>query len=151
MDIQSIKARFGIIGNAPALNHALSVAEQVSSTDLTVLINGESGVGKEVFSNIIHTLSALKHNPFIAVNYEAIPDGNIDSELSENNAQIQFGQPFVLKHLYNEGNDPEASVRVVGAMFDQFQAPVNPDADVEPRWVERGQSIMREVEEAIPF
>jgi len=80
-----------------------------------------------------------------------VTDGNIDSELSENNAQIQFGQPFVLKHLYNEGNDPEASVRVVGAMFDQFQAPVNPDADVEPRWVERGQSIMREVEEAIPF
>ncbi|MEO6831373.1 MAG: sigma 54-interacting transcriptional regulator, partial [Chitinophagaceae bacterium] len=67
MDTQSIKARFGIIGNAPALNHALNVAEQVSNTDLTVLIVGESGVGKEVFSNIIHSLSARKHNPFIAV------------------------------------------------------------------------------------
>src|SRR6188508_2752762 len=81
MDIQSIKARFGIIGNAPALNHALNVAEQVSGTDLTVLIAGESGVGKEVFSNIIHTLSARKHNPFIAVNCGAIPEGTIDSEL----------------------------------------------------------------------
>ncbi len=81
MDIQSIKARFGIIGNAPALNHALHVAEQVSATDLTVLINGESGVGKEAFSNIIHALSGRKHNPFIAVNCGAIPEGTIDSEL----------------------------------------------------------------------
>lgn len=81
MDIQSIKARFGIIGNAPALNHALHVAGQVAATDLTVLIVGESGVGKEAFSNIIHSLSARKHNPFIAVNCGAIPEGTIDSEL----------------------------------------------------------------------
>ena len=81
MDIQSIKNRFGIIGNSPALNYALQVAEQVANTDLTVLINGESGVGKEVFSQIIHSLSARKHNPFIAVNCGAIPEGTIDSEL----------------------------------------------------------------------
>jgi transcriptional regulator with PAS, ATPase and Fis domain len=81
MDIQSIKNRFGIIGNAPALNYALQVASQVANTDLTVLINGESGVGKEVFSQIIHSLSARKHNPFIAVNCGAIPEGTIDSEL----------------------------------------------------------------------
>jgi transcriptional regulator with PAS, ATPase and Fis domain len=81
MDIQSIKNRFGIIGNSPALNYALQVAEQVAGTDLTVLINGESGVGKEVFSQIIHSLSARKHNPFIAVNCGAIPEGTIDSEL----------------------------------------------------------------------
>lgn len=81
MDVQSIKARFGIIGNAPALNHALAVAAQVAATDLTVLINGESGVGKEAFSAIIHTLSPRKHNPFIAVNCGAIPEGTIDSEL----------------------------------------------------------------------
>lgn len=81
MDIQSIKNRFGIIGNSPALNFALQVAVQVANTDLTVLIFGESGVGKEVFSNIIHTLSARKHNPFIAVNCGAIPEGTIDSEL----------------------------------------------------------------------
>ena len=81
MDIQSIKNRFGIIGNSPALNYALQVAVQVANTDLTVLINGESGVGKEAFSQIIHSLSARKHNPFIAVNCGAIPEGTIDSEL----------------------------------------------------------------------
>ncbi|MBC7554904.1 MAG: sigma-54-dependent Fis family transcriptional regulator [Taibaiella sp.] len=81
MDIQSIKNRFAIIGNAPALNHALNTAVQVANTDLSVLIVGESGVGKEVFSNIIHTLSPRKHNPFIAVNCGAIPEGTIDSEL----------------------------------------------------------------------
>jgi transcriptional regulator with PAS, ATPase and Fis domain len=81
MDIQSIKNRFGIIGNSPALNHALNVAVQVASTDLSVLIVGESGVGKEVFSQIIHALSSRKHNSFIAVNCGAIPEGTIDSEL----------------------------------------------------------------------
>ena len=81
MDLQSIKNRFNIIGNAPALNHALNTAVQVAATDLTVLIVGESGVGKEVFSQIIHSLSSRKHNPFIAVNCGAIPEGTIDSEL----------------------------------------------------------------------
>src|ERR1041384_3553484 len=81
MDVQSIKNRFGIIGNAPPLNHALNVAEQVSGTDLSVLIVGESGVGKEAFSQIIHSLSARKHASFIAVNCGAIPEGTIDSEL----------------------------------------------------------------------
>ncbi len=81
MDIQSIKNRFGIIGNSPALNHALNTAIQVANTDLSVLIVGESGVGKEVFSGIIHALSPRKHNPFIAVNCGAIPEGTIDSEL----------------------------------------------------------------------
>ena len=81
MEIQSIKNRFGIIGNSPALNFALQVAVQVANTDLTVLIHGESGVGKEAFSHIIHSLSSRKHNPFIAVNCGAIPEGTIDSEL----------------------------------------------------------------------
>lgn len=81
MDIQVIKNRFGIIGNSPGLNYALQVASQVATTDLTVLIVGESGVGKEVFSQVIHSLSARKHNPFIAVNCGAIPEGTIDSEL----------------------------------------------------------------------
>ncbi len=80
-EIQSIKNRFGIIGNAAELNYALQVAVQVANTDLTVLIFGESGVGKEAFSMIIHSLSARKHNPFIAVNCGAIPEGTIDSEL----------------------------------------------------------------------
>ena len=81
MDLQAIKNRFAIIGNSPSLNYALNVASQVSNTDLSVLINGESGVGKEVFAHIIHALSARKHNPFIAVNCGAIPEGTIDSEL----------------------------------------------------------------------
>jgi hypothetical protein len=81
MDLQSLKNRFSIIGNTPSLNHALNTAEQVAATDLTVLIVGESGVGKEAFSQIIHSLSARKHNPFIAVNCGAIPEGTIDSEL----------------------------------------------------------------------
>src|SRR5580658_2367785 len=81
MEIQSIKNRFGIIGNAPALNHAISIAERVAPTNLTVLITGESGVGKEVFSHIIHQLSARKHGSYIAVNCGAIPEGTIDSEL----------------------------------------------------------------------
>src|ERR1041385_8468393 len=79
--IQSIKQRFGIIGNAPMLNHAVHVAMQVSATDLTVLITGESGSGKESFSKIIHNLSHRKHGQFIAINCGAIPEGTIDSEL----------------------------------------------------------------------
>lgn len=81
MEIQSIKNRFGIIGTSAELNHALSTAAQVANTDLSVLIVGESGVGKEAFSNIIHALSPRKHNSFIAVNCGAIPEGTIDSEL----------------------------------------------------------------------
>lgn len=80
-ELQSIKARFGIIGNSPSLNHAIEVAGQVSPTDMTVLITGESGSGKESFSKIIHNLSARKHGQFIAVNCGAIPEGTIDSEL----------------------------------------------------------------------
>lgn len=81
MSIQSIKQRFGIVGNSPALNYAISIAERVAPTNLSVLISGESGTGKEVFSQIIHQLSARKHNKFIAVNCGAIPEGTIDSEL----------------------------------------------------------------------
>lgn len=80
-EIQSVKNRFEIIGNAPALNHALSIAIQVAPTDLTVLITGESGSGKESFSKIIHALSHRKHGNFIAINCGAIPEGTIDSEL----------------------------------------------------------------------
>jgi transcriptional regulator with PAS, ATPase and Fis domain len=81
LDLQTLKQRFGIIGNSPALNYALSVADRVAPTNLSVLITGESGVGKEIFSQILHQLSPRKHNPFIAVNCGAIPEGTIDSEL----------------------------------------------------------------------
>ncbi|MFC5407735.1 sigma-54 interaction domain-containing protein [Larkinella bovis] len=80
-EIQSVKQRFGIIGNAPALNYAINVGIQVAPTDLTVLITGESGSGKESFSKIIHSLSSRKHGQFIAINCGAIPEGTIDSEL----------------------------------------------------------------------
>lgn len=79
--LNAIKARFGIIGNSSALLRAISVAEQVAPTDMTVLITGESGSGKESFSKIIHSLSKRKHGQFIAVNCGAIPEGTIDSEL----------------------------------------------------------------------
>lgn len=80
-EIQSIKQRFGIIGNAQLLNHAVQVAMQVAPTDMTVLITGESGSGKESFSKIIHQLSPRKHGQFIAINCGSIPEGTIDSEL----------------------------------------------------------------------
>lgn len=81
MDTQQIKQRFGIIGSSPMLDRAINIAAQVAVTDLSVLITGESGVGKEVMPQIIHQLSARKHNKYIAVNCGAIPEGTIDSEL----------------------------------------------------------------------
>ena len=81
MTIQEIKARFGIIGNSQLLEHAINVAKQVAATEISVLVSGESGVGKEVFPQIIHQLSPRKHGPYIAVNCGAIPEGTIDSEL----------------------------------------------------------------------
>jgi transcriptional regulator with PAS, ATPase and Fis domain len=81
MDVQGLKQRFGIIGNAPGLNRAIEVAVQVAPTDLSVLITGESGTGKEIFPQIIHQFSARKHGKYIAVNCGAIPEGTIDSEL----------------------------------------------------------------------
>ncbi len=80
-EIQQVKLRFGIIGNAEALNRAIDVAIQVAPTDLSVLITGESGVGKESFPQIIHQHSRRKHGQYIAVNCGAIPEGTIDSEL----------------------------------------------------------------------
>jgi len=79
--IQSIKQRFGIIGNSELLNHAIEVAIQVAPTDMSVLISGESGSGKESFSKILHSLSSREHGQFIAINCAAIPEGTIDSEL----------------------------------------------------------------------
>ena len=80
-ELFSIKQRFGIIGNSDALNQAIEMALRVASTDLSVLITGESGVGKEFFPQIIHNYSSRKHNKYIAVNCGAIPEGTIDSEL----------------------------------------------------------------------
>jgi transcriptional regulator with PAS, ATPase and Fis domain len=81
LEIQTVKQRFGIIGNSPLLNNAVNVAIQVAPTDMSVLITGESGSGKESFSKIIHHLSSRKHGQFIAINCGSIPEGTIDSEL----------------------------------------------------------------------
>ncbi len=81
MDLSSLKQRFDIIGNSAGLNRALDIARQVAPTDLSVLITGESGVGKEIFPQIIHQFSSRKHGSYIAVNCGAIPEGTIDSEL----------------------------------------------------------------------
>lgn len=81
IELQDIKQRFGIIGNAPGLNRAIEVTIQVAPTDMSVLVTGESGVGKETFPQIIHQYSSRKHGKYIAVNCGAIPEGTIDSEL----------------------------------------------------------------------
>lgn len=81
MELQQLKQRFGIIGNAPLLNRALEVAMQVAPTDISVLVTGESGTGKEIIPQVIHQLSSRKHGEYIAVNCGAIPEGTIDSEL----------------------------------------------------------------------
>lgn len=80
-NLQAIKQRYGIVGNAPELNRALDIAVQVAPTDLSVLIQGESGVGKEVVPRIIHDKSARKHQKYFAINCGSIPEGTIDSEL----------------------------------------------------------------------
>lgn len=81
MSVQTIKQRFGIIGNSPGLNRALEVAVQVAPTDISVLVTGESGTGKEILPQVIHSLSKRKHGSYVAVNCGAIPEGTIDSEL----------------------------------------------------------------------
>ena len=81
MDLQRVKQRYGIVGNSEGLNHALDVALQVAPTDLSVLIQGESGVGKEHFPRLIHDSSIRKHGKYFAVNCGSIPEGTIDSEL----------------------------------------------------------------------
>ena len=80
-ELLGIKQRFSIIGQSPLLNRDIEIAVQVARTDLSVLVTGESGVGKEHFPKIIHAYSSRKHGPYFAVNCGAIPEGTIDSEL----------------------------------------------------------------------
>lgn len=104
MDIQSVKQRFGIIGNNDQLNRALEVAVRVASTDLSVLVTGESGVGKEFFPQIIHAYSSRKHNRYIAVNCGAIPEGTIDSELFGHEKGAFTGATEARKGYFEEAN-----------------------------------------------
>ncbi len=103
-DITAIKQRFGIIGTSELLDRALEVALRVAPTDLTVLVTGESGVGKEVFPQVIHTYSARKHNKYIAVNCAAIPEGTIDSELFGHEKGAFTGAVEARKGYFEEAN-----------------------------------------------
>lgn len=105
MEIQSIKLRFGIIGNAAPLNRALETALRVASTDLSVLVTGESGTGKEIIPKIIHQLSARKFGKYIAVNCGAIPEGTIDSELFGHEKGSFTGAQGVRKGYFEEANN----------------------------------------------
>ncbi len=105
MEIQSVKTRYGIIGNAPALNRALDIAMQVAATNMSVLITGESGVGKESIPKIIHHLSSRKHGAYIAVNCGAIPEGTIDSELFGHEKGSFTGAHESRKGYFEEAND----------------------------------------------
>lgn len=104
MDLTPVKQRFGIIGNNEMLNRALDVALRVASTDLSVLITGESGVGKEFFPQIIHAYSPRKHNKYIAVNCGAIPEGTIDSELFGHEKGSFTGASEARKGYFEEAN-----------------------------------------------
>ena len=104
MDIQSVKQRFGIIGNNELLNRALEIALRVAPIDLSVLVTGESGVGKEFFPQIIHAYSSRKHNKYIAVNCGAIPEGTIDSELFGHEKGSFTGATEARKGYFEEAN-----------------------------------------------
>lgn len=103
-DLIAVKQRFGIIGNSDAMNRALEIALRVATTDLSVLVTGESGVGKEFFPQIIHAYSARKHNKYIAVNCGAIPEGTIDSELFGHEKGAFTGATDSRKGYFEEAN-----------------------------------------------
>jgi transcriptional regulator with PAS, ATPase and Fis domain len=115
-DIQSIKQRFKIIGNDPHLNRAIEIAVQVAGTDLTVLINGESGTGKDVFPQIIHQNSSRKHKKYFAINCGAIPEGTIDSELFGHEKGSFTGAHETRKGYFEEADGGTIFLDEVGEM-----------------------------------
>jgi transcriptional regulator with PAS, ATPase and Fis domain len=121
-DIQSTKQRFGIIGNSPMLNNAVRVAIQVAPTDMTVLITGESGSGKESFSKIIHSLSPRKHGQFIPINCGSIPEGTIDSELFGHEKGSFTGAHEARKGYFESANGGTIFMDEIGEMPMSTQA-----------------------------
>lgn len=121
MNMQEVKQRFGIIGNSPLLDRALEKATQVAPTDISVLITGESGVGKEVIPKIIHQLSYRKHAPYIAVNCGAIPEGTIDSELFGHEKGAFTGATGARKGYFEEANGGTIFLDEVGELPLQTQ------------------------------
>lgn len=115
-DIQQVKLRFGIIGNNEELNRAIDIAMQVAPTDLSVLITGESGVGKENFPKIIHQFSNRKHGQYIAVNCGAIPEGTIDSELFGHEKGAFTGAISERKGYFGEANGGTIFLDEVGEL-----------------------------------
>ena len=111
-----LKQRFGIIGSSTLLDRALNKAMQVASTDISVLITGESGVGKEAIPRIIHNQSPRKHNPFIAVNCGAIPEGTIDSELFGHEKGSFTGATGTRKGYFEEANGGTIFLDEVGEL-----------------------------------
>ena len=121
-DIQSTKQRFGIIGNSAMLNNAVRVATQVAPTDMSVLITGESGSGKESFSKIIHSLSPRKHGQFIAINCGSIPEGTIDSELFGHEKGSFTGAHEARKGYFETANGGTIFLDEIGEMPINTQA-----------------------------
>lgn len=121
-EVQAIKQRFEIIGNAAKLNNAIRVAIQVAPTFMTVLITGESGAGKESFSKIIHSLSPRKHGQFIAINCGAIPEGTIDSELFGHEKGSFTGATGERKGYFEETNGGTIFLDEIGEMPQNTQA-----------------------------
>lgn len=115
-EIQQVKLRFGIIGNNESLNRAIDIAIQVAPTDLSVLITGESGVGKESFPQIIHQYSRRKHGQYIAVNCGAIPEGTIDSELFGHEKGAFTGAIGERKGYFGEANGGTIFLDEVGEL-----------------------------------
>ena len=115
-EIMSVKQRYGIIGNSEAMNRAISVALRVAATDLSVLVTGESGVGKEFFPKIIHDNSARKHSKYIAVNCGAIPEGTIDSELFGHEKGAYTGATEARKGYFEEADGGTIFLDEVGEL-----------------------------------
>ncbi len=121
-EVQAVKQRFEIIGVSPLLNNAIRIAVQVAATDMSVLIQGESGAGKESFSKIIHSLSARKHGQFIAINCGAIPEGTIDSELFGHEKGAFTGATDSRKGYFEVTNGGTIFLDEIGEMPQSTQA-----------------------------